>query len=524
MATSSLEIERKYDVDLDVSLPSLDGVLDGSALAEPELQTLDATYWDTADQRLRAAGMTLRYRSGGTDAGWHLKLPADGDREELQVQGDPGQVPEELAALVRSRARQQDLHPVAQLTTRRTVHRLVGNDGVLAELADDHVVGRLPDSTGELVWREWEIELVGGERALLDAVQERLTAVGARPAAHGSKVAKTLGERATRSAVRPWWAPAPGERVTAGSVVQDHLREQVEELLARDPQVRRDREDAVHKMRVATRRLRSALWTFGPLLDTEATDPVRAELAWLAGVLGAARDVEVMHARLSDLVASQPEDLVLGPVSRRVDLVMTGRYRTAHESVLAELDGARYLQLLDTLEALATEPPFAPEAMGTASALLPRLTRRAWRRLVQSMAAVDQAETAARRDERHGTDSTRTGGSEASAHDLLLHEVRKDAKRARYAAEAVVPVFGTKARRFAASMAQLQEVLGDHQDGLVTREVLREFGALAHLAGENGFTFGRLHALEQAKADAAVAAWPQVRAQASRARLRRFFD
>ena len=526
----TVEVESKYDVDPDAQVPGLSALVAGSTQGQSQQQLLDATYWDTPDQRLRAAGMTLRNRSGGTDAGWHLKLPAGDDREELRVQGPSDQVPAELAGLVRSRVRQQRLVPVARVTTRRTVHPLVGNDGVvLAELADDHVVGSaLTGSAGEQAWREWEFELVRGERYLLGAAQQLLVAAGARVASHGSKVARALGPRPPRTALRAWWASAPGaRRPTAGSLIHAHLREQVDELVSRDPQVRRDLPDAVHKMRVAIRRLRSALWTFGPLLEDAHTRPIRGELAWLARVLGAARDVEVMHARLRDLVAGEPTELVLGPVLRRVDLVMTGRYRTAHDRVLAELDGERYVALLDRLDEIAAAPPFLPRAQETAVRVLPPLVRRAWRRLDRAMDAVDAAAASAT-----GAGSATgvtgagrsAGGTTAGTPDVLLHEVRKHAKCARYAAEAVEPAFGQDARRFAAAMASLQEVLGDHQDGVVTKDLLREFGALAFLAGENGFSFGRLHALEQAKAEAAVRRWPQVRAQSTGRKMRRWFD
>ena len=103
-----------------------------------------------------------------------------------------------------------------------------------------------------------------------------------------------------------------------------------------------------------------------------------------------------------------------------------------------------------------------------------------------------------------------------------LHEVRKQAKRTRYAAEAVQPVVGRPARKYASAVAELQETLGDFQDGVVTRQVLRELGAAGHRAGENGFTFGRLHALEQVRAETAVARWPEARAAVSRKRLRRW--
>jgi CHAD domain-containing protein len=356
------------------------------------------------------------------------------------------------------------------------------------------------------MWREWEVELLAGDDSLLRAVHERLLPAGAAPAASASKLGRVL-PRPVSSEDTPWWAAGKSRRrrPSVGSAVQAHLAEQVEELVARDPQTRRDLPDALHKMRVATRRLRSALTTFRPLLDRDTTDPLRDELRWLAAVLGAARDAEVMHARLRKLVAAEPDDLVLGKVQDRVDLLMTSRHRAAHDAVLAELDGQRYLRLLDALDELVAAPPFLPAAGDDAAKALPQLVRRTWRRLERTMSAAEAAPRGPEQDE-------------------LLHEVRKDAKRTRYAAEAVQPVIGRDARRYAAAIAELQESLGDFQDGVVTREVLRELGARGSRAGENGFTFGRLHALEQVRAEAAVARWPQARAAVSQKRLRRWFD
>jgi CHAD domain-containing protein len=513
MTTAALEIERKYDVETATSVPDLADVPGVAAIALPEVHELVATYLDTDDLRLRAAGVTLRHRSGGTDAGWHLKLPAGGDREELHVDGDDpaGPVPAELRVLVRSVGRGAPLAPVARLTTRRTVRRLLGDGGaVLVELVDDEVTGvLLPEDERHppVRWREWEAELGSGDRVLLHDVEQLLLEAGAAPSHSGSKVSRVLASRREATREQPWWAASRSSprRASAGSAVQAHLREQVDELVRRDPGVRRDVPDAVHKMRVATRRLRSALRTFRPLLDRAATDPLRDELRWLAGVLGAARDTEVMHARLRTLVAAEAPELVLGPVQRRIDLLMARRYRTAHKGVVTELDGERYLRLLDALEALATAPPFDERARDRAEGALPLLVRKTWKRLDATMREAERAEA-------------------GEPQDLLLHEARKDAKAARYAAESVVPVFGKKAKRFAAAMEQLQEVLGEHQDGVVTREVLRELGAGSSRAGENGFTFGRLHALEQVRAEAAAARWPQVRREVSGAKLRRWME
>ena len=510
-ATAVLEIERKYDVPPTAAVPDLGGLPGVAALALPVEHRLEATYFDTEDLRLRAAGITLRHRTGGDDAGWHLKLPLGGEREELRVPGSPEEgVPAELAGLVRVHTRTRPLVPVARLTTRRTVHRLLGADGdLLAELADDAVTGQaLAAGEAELAWREWEVELKTGDRGLLDAVARRIAFAGATPARSSSKVGRVLSTRPTPAGEPPWWVtgqdadPAP---TTAGGAVQAHLAEQVADLVARDPQVRRDQPDAVHKMRVATRRLRSALATFRPLLDREQTDPLREELRWLAGVLGGARDAEVMHTRLRGLVAAEPPELVLGPVLARIDTVMSARYRTAHEAVVEALDGERYLTLLDRLDALVAAPPFADEARGRAEEVLPRLVRRQWKRLDRTLAAAEAAER-------------------GHAQDALLHESRKQAKRVRYAAEAVTPVFGRPAARLAGAMEDLQEVLGQLQDGVVTREVLRQLGAGASVSGQNGFTFGRLHMREQALAEDAVARFPAARKAASRRKLVRWLE
>lgn len=505
MTTSAVEVERKYDVAADTAVPDLSG-LPGVVGVEVRTYELDATYVDTEDLRLRAAATTLRRRTGGADAGWHLKLPHGADREEVRLDGDTSpEVPAALHALVRARTRALPLVPVARLQTTRTVHRLQTADGrVLAEVADDVVVGRAGDAAEPLRWREWEVELVDGDPAVLDDVQVLLLAAGATPSGSASKVGRVLGRRPVAEGQQPWWGrrPASSGKATAGGVLVAHLAEQVGELVARDPQVRRDQPDALHKMRVATRRLRSALQTFRPLLDRTRTDPLRDELRWLAGVLGEVRDTEVMHARLRGLVADEPAELVVGPVRERIDTELDARYRAAHDRVLAELEGERYLALLDALDALVAEPPLLPLARERARTVLPGLVEHAWRRLTRALRHAERAD---------GTER-----------DLLLHEARKDAKRARYAAEAVASAYGKPAVAFAKAVTRLQEVLGEHQDGVVTREALRELAAAAAAAGEDGFTYGRLHGLEQARAETAGAGWRRARRAASKRRLRRW--
>jgi inorganic triphosphatase YgiF len=198
--TEHLETELKFEVSLDFAIPELSGLAAGVTVTEPEVRLLVARYFDTRDLRLAAAGITLRRRTGGTDAGWHLKLPVGaGTRRELHAPlGDAATaVPGELASLVASWVEDHPLQVVAVLETRRTVRNLVGAGGqILAEVADDTVTGQIPtlsDSPAEPVsWREIEVELVSGGQEILAAARSRLTAAGARPSSAASKLGRLL--------------------------------------------------------------------------------------------------------------------------------------------------------------------------------------------------------------------------------------------------------------------------------------------------------------------------------------------
>jgi inorganic triphosphatase YgiF len=208
--TEHLETEVKFEVSPDFVLPDLGGLADGVAVTGPDVDLLVATYFDTADLRLANAGITLRRRAGGSDAGWHLKLPVTaGTRREVRLPlGDEAMtVPPQLASRVSTWIRDEPLQVMAVLETRRTVRRLTGAAGeVLAEVADDVVTGRVPgpkDVPGEpATWREIEVELVTGGPEILAAAGSRLATAGARPSSSASKLGRLLGARAA--------GPAPG--------------------------------------------------------------------------------------------------------------------------------------------------------------------------------------------------------------------------------------------------------------------------------------------------------------------------
>ena len=201
--TEHAETELKMEAGPDFAIPDLTGLTSGLTVSEPEVRLLDASYFDTPDQRLATAGITLRRRTGGTDAGWHLKLPVSAStRRELQAPlGDAATVPPQLASQVSGWVRDQPLYVVATLQTRRTVRYLRSADGTnLAEMADDVVTGRVPgpgNAPGEPVtWREIEVELIDGGPEILDAARSRLAGAGARQSSSSSKLSRLLQSRA----------------------------------------------------------------------------------------------------------------------------------------------------------------------------------------------------------------------------------------------------------------------------------------------------------------------------------------
>lgn len=500
------EIERKLDPGISAVLPSLTDVDGVAAMGQPVEMALSAIYFDSPGLDLARHGITLRRRTGGDDAGWHLKLPAGQDtRTEIRLPLGRATrtVPAELLAPVRALVRDRLLAPVAQVDTRRLQHDVIDADAVvLAQVCVDEVhAERLTGPAHTTDWREWEVELVHGSRPLLDAVADRLLAAGASPAASTSKLRRTLGDL-----VPPPSAMASAEQLaeaSAADLLLAHLAEHTAELHRQDARLRGDQPGAIHKLRIAARRLRSALKTYRPLLAADDADALGDELRWLGQSLSRARDAQVLRERLHELVASEPEELVLGPVQQRIDDELTTEYQTGLEQALEAVDTPRYFRLLDALDDLLASPRLTIESQAPAVDVLPRLLDRDLRRLHRAVRGVADAGT-------------------PHARDLALHEARKKAKRLRYAAESAVPVLPDGAPKLAAAAKRVQETLGQHQDAVVARHKLREYGAATHLSGENGFTFGRLHALEQARADAAEAAFQAAWDEISTKKLRRW--
>ncbi|WP_405537674.1 CYTH and CHAD domain-containing protein [Streptomyces sp. NBC_00075] len=494
MADTKREIERKYESD-DSGLPDLTGVAGVAEVLDKGTAELDATYYDTSDLRLASASITLRRRTGGSDAGWHLKLPVGpGVRDEIQVPLSDT-VPDELAGLVRARVREGQLVPVVRLRSARDVRDLVDAEGKqLAEVGVDTVrAERLFGGDGTAQWTEIEVELAdGGDIRVLDKVEKRLRKSGVRPSKSSSKLARALAE--TKGG-QPRPEAEPAEPVTAGDHVLAYVRAQRDAVVDLDPAVRQDTEESVHDMRVATRRLRSTFKSFGKVLDREVTDPIGDELKWLAGELGVGRDQEVLAERLNTVLDELAPTLVHGPVRDRLAAWSKAEYGGARSRLLGVLDSPRYLALLDTLDAVVADPPVLEAAAKNPEKVLAKAVRK------------DFAKVAALIEEGMEQPS-------GADRDLGLHEARKKAKRTRYAAEAAGPALGGPAKALVKSMKSLQSLLGDHQDSVMVRTTLGELAAVAHAAGENTFTYGLLYGREERRAERVEEAAPEAWATA----------
>ncbi|MCU1625193.1 MAG: domain containing protein [Pseudonocardia sp.] len=486
-------------------LADLDGVRPGRASAG-EVREIER--YDTADLRLATQGIVLAVRREDDAEYWRLDLPDAGEGERLQVSVTPSEVegvdpelPAELDELVRGARRGAEVRPVGRIRRVRTRTPLRAARRPVGELVRDEVqVATLGSSTTLENWSEAEVRLtLSAPAGLAEKLAARLAETGMVPAASGAEAEL---DRLLRVE-----APAPprrriGKKGSAGAVVLGYVAEQVDALTEADLLAHRGDDEGVHRMRVAARRLRSTLQNFPTVLDRERTRPLIDELRRLGQQLAPARDLKVVEERITAAVAETDDALVLGPVRARVTKHFARPREEARAAVLTELDGDRYAALRSALERLLQDPPLTGAATRPARKELPVLENKAQRRFDKRLDAA--------------LDALATGDAEAG--DAAVHEARKAGKRLRYAAE-VTRAPGMKlgrkdrkkAKAHAKQLKSVHKALGEHQDTVVSRRTLRELGAAAHAAGENGFTFGLLHGRDQAIAERIEETLPQMR-------------
>lgn len=533
--------EEKFEGEAQRPLPDLRDVPGVARVVNASPEDLDAVYYDTADLALLRGGCTLRRGTGGHDTGWHLRTPArDPGRREVELPLDDGghrTPPEELAHRIRGRTRGREVAPVAHLHTHRERRLLVDAEGrTLAGVAGDHVSaqildgetangagsrtgagagsddallarldtatnsrsvagegdggrtrtsGRREGTTARLTaWSEVGVELDHGDGRLLAAVGERLRAAGLTSATEPSRLRHALEDAGAAPPVDE--VVADPKQGTAAAAVLARLRAQGRILLDADVAVRADDPDAVHRMRVAARRLRAVLQTHRRLFLKDRTRHLDQELAWLRATLGKARDHEMLAERLVADANALYDDPRVVSLDRGCVEEMASYESLAHRSAwreaAADLDGERYFALLDALDVWLADPPFHARARKKAAKRLEQGVRGEHRRL------------AARMD-------TALSLPPGTGRDQALHSARRSAKRLRYAAETARLVVGRPAKRLAERAKALQGALGAHQDTVVARDSLPALADQAHVDQRNTFVYGLLYARLMDEAD-----------------------
>ena len=471
------EVERKVRVDdtFDIS-PVLDHLGDYRARRGPAFP-MHADYYDTDELTLFRWRMTLRRREGGLDQGWHLKIPvaggAAGDRDEVRLELSE-HVPARLGDIVSPLIGEKPLKAQVIVETLRTPASIVDSTGrMLAEVVDDRVTVRLPGMP-DSHFREIEVEAADADDpaslACMQHVVDQFLAAGGSLGT-SSKAASALGTRASGECDVPE-PKLPSSHVMAVDVIRYAIGHGVRALMLADVDVRRDAPDAAHQMRVAARRLRSFLHTYGDFFDPKWAARISDELAWMASELGAIRDTEVLLERLLDHAGSLEEEDA-ARVSEFLTARVGQRLQSARSSALAALRSDRHQYLLEDLIDAAQNPSALPIAYADYSESMQRLATAAWDQFRHAVRELDIDTPAAE-----------------------WHHARILAKRARYAMDALAPLEGKAVKRFAHELAIATGLLGIHQDAFVAQEALRSLAYAPTTPGSVGLLLGRLFAFE----------------------------
>jgi CHAD domain-containing protein len=380
-----------------------------------------STYHDTPDGRFARTGVALRRRVENGLSIWEVELPEAPGEVAFSEPGGPTEPPPLVADLLRGLLRERELVEVANLQTRRSVE----------DASED---GKVHD----------EVEVLEDRR-----VVERFDVEG-EPKDPGLRVVQRQGR-----------SKAPGKQ-SALPHLQMMIRRQYEEILAHDPGTRLGSDpEALHKMRVAVRRLRAFLRIARPILDRAWTDELRAELKWVGRALGAVRDHDVLliHVRGQAETLPSTDVAALGLIVEAIER----QRETSREEMLEALSSPRYLELLGRVELAGETPHWNGKRRSVR-----KLAAKEFMKLERAIKALDPAPS-----------------------DTELHRLRVRGKRARYAGELAEAAVGKKARRFVDRAKNVQDVLGEHQDAVVADERVREL-ALSRSNPQLALVAGRL--------------------------------
>ena len=416
-------------------------------------------YWDTAHWLVWRAGFACRVRRRGEAAELTLKGLTGGDehmrrRVELNETIEPidalaglaGAVAApagEAGRLLRTLAGSHPLDCVAAFTTHRTRFTLADGDGPLGEIALDRTT--VGEGRGAHELRRVEVEV---EEDTLERARPFVTALHEGAGLHPAPTGKLAAALSTTGA-SPGWEPRPLGPMTVdrlsslGEVAYASLRRNLLRLVEHEPVARLGEDiEGVHQMRVATRRLRSAVDTFGDILPPALVEQ-RGDLRWLGRCLGDERDLDVQRERFA-LAAP----LIGRKAADAINAILDERQARARKAVLKDLDSKRYVAMTEEMSDLLRAGPLPGLGEGPAlEAALPLIE-------------------ASRRDARRLGSTIR-----ATSPDTDYHALRLKVRDLRYVSEFFSPLGGEPAEAYIRQVTRLQTLLGDHQDAAIAAEL-----------------------------------------------------
>jgi triphosphatase len=446
MSAGEDEIELKF-----LCEPAdLAAVLAAAPPGETYEKALVSTYYDTPQGDLRKARISLRIREGGGKRVQTLKRGDGFAREEHEqpISGDSLDLGFPALKDALPPAKRKTLSPIFTVRVVRR-QRTFDFEGASIELAVDE--GEV--QAGERARRisEVELELKGGDCRPMFELARRLSRTAPLYLSFDGKATQGQGliDGSDRAPRRHDKAPLARGLAAAGAF-QAIARNTLVQIAANGVVLREaDSVEAVHQLRVAVRRLRSALSTFADVTDDDHAEAIKAELKWLAGACDDARDLDVFAESAAALVDPTLDLSALVPAveaararahAKACAAVASGRFRELVLDTTAWVETGAWLTLGGKASAKRRDLPaerFAAKALA-----------RRRKRLVKLAADLKGVDDAAR------------------------HEARIAAKKLRYAAEAFAPLFDADAKPFIKSIKLLQEELGALNDAAVASELV----------------------------------------------------
>jgi CHAD domain-containing protein/adenylate cyclase class IV len=459
-AAQPREVELKYRVvDADavgvlLELPAI-GPFTGEGTVETD-ETLDR-FLDTPDDAFRAAQHALRLRRVGDATILTIKGPSTPgpggavSRTEVEatVDGDdPASWPPSPAReLVESIGHGQPLREIARLAQRRR-HRLLRDGATVVELTVDDVEVRDRDRP-IAAWLELEAELRDGEPDALEELAAALVAGGGLEPSPESKFAAALRALEQARAASRSRARQPPADVPLGDLARSIVLTQLARVGGHEPAARAGDDEALHKMRVATRRMRAAWAVFEDVLPKASG--LRRDVRDLARALGAVRDLDVLGAYLAAVSADAAEADCEGLGRLAAD--WSARRDAGAERLSALLDTQAQHRLPDLLRAALAKP-----SGSRAHPAVRRVRDAAASRTWAAYETVRVYEPVLR-----------------WADTPTLHQLRIEGKRLRYTLEFFSPALGTGSAPLIARTVALQDLLGSLHDEDVAAGLARTF-------------------------------------------------